>query len=127
MKSLHVFSSGATTIRDVNEETAESAKRYAEYLADEIRAEMGRKKVSNRELARRVAELGEARSEPTISRLLRSSQRMTIEDAWLFAEALGVDLRELMRRVGQRREEEGGPVPEVQRLTPREEASDGEH
>jgi len=130
MKSLHVFSDLATTIRIVNDETAESARRFSEYLADEIRAEMGRKKVSNRELAKRISALGESRSEPTISRLLRSSQRMTVEDAWLFAEALGVDLRLLMRRAGERREQEGGAAyPAIMEswVAPDDEDADGKH
>lgn len=126
MKSLHVFSSHATTMRDVNAPEPPS-KRYAEYFADEVRAEMSRKMINNRELARRIDALGESRSEPTISRLLRGTQRMSVDDAWLFAEAVGVDVQTLSRRAAERRDAEGGALPDVQRLTSREEPDSGEH
>lgn len=127
MKSLHVFSSHATIIRDVNEETPANPKRLAEYLADEIRAEMSRRKINNRDLAKRITDLGESRSEPTISRLLRGTQRMTLDDAFLFAAALGTDLSTLTLRATTQREADGIPLPNVRRLTHREASDDGEH
>lgn len=93
--------------------------RLSRFFAAEIRAEMARQQVTNRELARRISAVGEARSEPTISRLLRGTQRLNLDDVAVITEALGLDVIHVISQAAARRDAEVGR-PDVEPFRPLE-------
>jgi hypothetical protein len=72
------------------------AKRVAAELAREVRAEMARQLVSNRELSKRLEAAGYPKSEPTISRMTRGTQGLTAIDLIMICEVLDISTAELV-------------------------------
>jgi hypothetical protein len=81
------------------------ANRVAAELAREVRAEMARQLISNRELSRRLEAAGYPKSEPTISRITRGTQGLTAVDLIMICGVLGVSPAEMVAQATKVAEE----------------------
>lgn len=78
-------------------------------VAAEIRAEAARRRITGRELARRVA-----RPVTTVNRYMRGETDMSLDDLEVFARALGVTTVDLIARAFN----DSAPTPPLGRDTP---------
>jgi transcriptional regulator with XRE-family HTH domain len=72
------------------------ATRITTEIAREMRAEMARQLLSNRELSKRLEAAGYPKSEPTISRMMRGTQGLTAVDLIMICGVLGISTSELV-------------------------------
>ena len=73
---------------------------YSQYLAQEVRAEAARKRLTGRELARRV-EAGGGLGHGSVARMLRGERPWDVETLSTIAEALGLSVSDLIRRADE--------------------------